>query len=370
VEAWIALYMDNPADLEIGYKHPSDLNLTLCGNGRDLGSGYSCIFAGWNNTRTAILRQTEEKAATDQVKMINPSRRNLDFQRHWYYLRVDKVGNKIRYSVDGSPPLEFEDPQPLSGGQIALWTSHNNGIMAARVRVWYEQATEVQPPPVILPSLPSEGGAGGGTTPGGWQTVTVDGRPALVSDFEEGVDGWTRRDLAEGPYLTVDTDTAAHGKGSLRVTNSVTGGHFTLYAGVQQFDAVKFPRLAFAYRLSPDVKVNWYFKLNSRWHVLGFTAPDQPGASVESLGVVENVTADGAWHEAEIDLLARLREKYGDAATLALEDLSLASPKVEYLRSGIGGNSLGATYHLDHVRLTGADGTTAEDAAAVVKREM
>jgi len=360
VEAWVALYMDNPADMEVGYKHPSDLNLTICGDGRDLGSGYSGLFAGWNNTRTALLRKAEVKVATDQLRMVNPSRRNLDFQRHWYYLRVEKEGRRIRYSVDGNPPLEWEDPEPLPGGQIALWTSHDNGLMVARVRIWYQQASEVQPLPAIPPPAPA--------TPGGWIAGPSEGRWALVSDFEEGIDGWTQRDLPEGPFLAVDDATAAHGRRSLRVTNPVTGGHFSLWAGVKEFDAVRFPRLRFAYRLGPEVKINWYLKTQGRWHVLGFTAPDQPGPGVEPLGMVEDVVADGAWHEAEVDLLARLREKYPEAASLPVQDLCLASPRVDYLRSGIGGNPLGATYHLDHVRLIGAEGTTAEDAAAVVKR--
>lgn len=364
VEAWVALYMDNPTDMQVGYRHPSDLNLTICGDGRNLESGYSCLFAGWNNSRTAILRHSEVKVATDQLKMVNPSRLNLDFQRHWYYLRVEKEGRRLRYSVDDSPPLEFEDPDPLPGGQIALWTGHDNGLMVARVRIWYQQVAEGRPPLTIPPPAPA---APRGWTAAPWGAVPG-GRLALVSDFEEGIDGWTHRNWPEGPYLAVDATTAFHGQRSLRVTNPVTGGHFSLWVGVRKFDAVKFPHLAFAYRLGPAVKTNWYLKIQGKWHVLGFTAPEQIGVEVEPLDPVENVVADGNWHEAEVDLLARLRRKYPAAASLEVEDLCLASPRVDYLRSGIGGNPVGATYYLDYVRLVAAADATPEDVAAVEQR--
>ena len=34
--------------------------------------------------------------------------------------------------------LTYDDPEPLSAGQMALWT-YNNGLMLARVQVFYEK---------------------------------------------------------------------------------------------------------------------------------------------------------------------------------------------------------------------------------------
>jgi len=357
LEAYVALYMDNPADMQVGYSHPSDLNVAICGDGRDLSSGYSFVFAGWNNTRSAIFRRDELVVQQPGLMMKDPRRVNLEFQRHWYHLRVDKSGPRIRFAVDGQA-LEFEDKDPLPGGQVALW-SYRNGIMVARARIWYEEASAV----VWPASIPRPEAA-----PGGWQTIS-DGGVSLVSDFEAGVDLWTTKGRAEGPLLSVDDTTSAHGQRSLKVLNPVTGGDFSVWVGVQSFDAVRFPRLAFDYRIGPDVKVNLYAKVKGQWVVIGFTDPDQPGEGVRSLGSVEKVVADRQWHTAEVDLLGRLRMLYPNDGSLEVTELSFASPRVEYLRSGLGGNRWGSFFHLDYFRLLGAADTTPDHAGAVVLRE-
>jgi hypothetical protein len=40
--------------------------------------------------------------------------------------------------VDGQKALEFDDPNPLSGGHLGLWSHAKNGIMVARVRIAYK----------------------------------------------------------------------------------------------------------------------------------------------------------------------------------------------------------------------------------------
>jgi len=142
LEAFVALIMDLPE--EPGYSSPSDLNCTICGDGRMLKSGYSFIYAGWNNTSTRMLRREQIVAQDDNVKFDNPVSMNLDFQRHWFYLRVDKIGDKVIYSVDGKPIFEYEDPNPLDAGKVALWT-YNNGLTIARVRIAYEGGGRATP---------------------------------------------------------------------------------------------------------------------------------------------------------------------------------------------------------------------------------
>ncbi|MDP7250001.1 MAG: hypothetical protein QGF00_10395 [Planctomycetota bacterium] len=106
-----------------------DYNITLCADGEDLRSGYSFIFGGWMNKKTAIVRKSEVVAETNKP-LINANQ----LHRKWYILRVTKRGSEFSYSVDGQPVLSFDDPQVLTGRRFAVW-SHNNSLMVARVRV-------------------------------------------------------------------------------------------------------------------------------------------------------------------------------------------------------------------------------------------
>lgn len=132
-EFWAALEMDTSPNRG-GYLHPSDINCTLAGDGRNLCSGYSFIFAGDNNTVTKILRGNLVVAQTDQVRLVNPTTGNMEFHRHWFHIRAVKVGPDLFMAVDGRWVLHWRDPQPLAGGHIAVWTYNNNGILIARAR--------------------------------------------------------------------------------------------------------------------------------------------------------------------------------------------------------------------------------------------
>jgi len=129
---WSGLIMDLPA--APGYSDPSDLNCTIGGDGRDLCSGYSFVYAGDHNTCAKIMRGNDVVAETPEGHFINPISANADFHRHWFKTRVHKRGGHIEYYVDDELLLEYDDPQPLSGGGIALW-SYNNGVLISRVRI-------------------------------------------------------------------------------------------------------------------------------------------------------------------------------------------------------------------------------------------
>lgn len=131
-EFWAGLEMDTEPRYG-GYTHPSDINCTIAGDGQNLCSGYSFVFAGDNNTKTKILRGNQVVAETDKVRFVNPTSRNMNFHRHWFHVKVVKYGPDLYMSVDGKWVLNWRDPQPLSGGHAAIW-SYNNGIVVARVR--------------------------------------------------------------------------------------------------------------------------------------------------------------------------------------------------------------------------------------------
>lgn len=109
----------------------SDVNLTICGDGSSLASGYGFVLGGWNNTKTAITRNGRVVAESKYTLPKN-------IHRRWFYLKITKRKGHLKYYIDHKLVLEYIDPRPLPDGQAALWT-WQNGLMVARVRMAAEQ---------------------------------------------------------------------------------------------------------------------------------------------------------------------------------------------------------------------------------------
>ena len=133
LEYWGAMMMDLTAAPH--YEHPSDLNAIICGDGRNLCSGYAFVFAGDNNTVGRILRRGGTVAETPKFTFHNPVGANTKFHNAWFHSRVERTGGRLRFSVDDRAPLEFEDPEPLEDGHVGIWTHQGNGILIARARI-------------------------------------------------------------------------------------------------------------------------------------------------------------------------------------------------------------------------------------------
>jgi len=112
------------------YHYASDINAVICGDGRDLRNGYNFVFGGWDNRASKILRNGAPIAQTTKFRFP----RDYSQHRKWFYFKVQKRGSRLRFFVDNKLALEANDPQPLAGDRVALW-SWNNDIMVARVRV-------------------------------------------------------------------------------------------------------------------------------------------------------------------------------------------------------------------------------------------
>ena len=110
-------------------QYARDYNLAICADGRDLSSGYSFVFGGWGNTRTAIVRKTEVLA--EETEPVIDTR---GLHRRWYVLKAQKAGQRLQFYVDDKLVLSCEDPKPLTGRRIAVWSAENS-IMVARVRI-------------------------------------------------------------------------------------------------------------------------------------------------------------------------------------------------------------------------------------------
>lgn len=141
VEVYCASIMDR-ADFP-GYSHPGDLNLTICGDGQRLDSGYSVVLAGWNNRKTALLRRGRVVAENPSVRFNDPTNMNMGFHRHWFHVQVSKRGECVTVLVDGRPVITYDDPNPLPGGRVAVWAYKpgGGGILVARARLSAEHVS-------------------------------------------------------------------------------------------------------------------------------------------------------------------------------------------------------------------------------------
>ena len=137
LDIWAALGMD--LDRGPGYSHPSDINATICGDGENLCSGYSFILAGENNTSTMLLKGTKVVAQNPEMVFTNPTSGNMGFHRHWFHVRVEKLGPKLTMYVDDQRALQWTDPEPLDGGHIGFWSYQANRPLIARAMVSYER---------------------------------------------------------------------------------------------------------------------------------------------------------------------------------------------------------------------------------------
>ncbi|WP_224364103.1 hypothetical protein [Hyalangium versicolor] len=131
-------------EFDVRSEYPEgDVRLELFGNGIDPASGYVLVHGGWNNSLSVIARQDlnappmrslEQKAQQAAQKLGLPSAdlvksgvyeadtkvrvesNTLPVQvGRTYHWRIERRGTVLRWSIDGQPFLELNDPFPLKG---------------------------------------------------------------------------------------------------------------------------------------------------------------------------------------------------------------------------------------------------------------
>lgn len=341
VDLFAAIQMD-ANESPVGYRRPSDINVTICADGKDLGSGYSFIFAGWRNTQSAILRQGKVVAKSSEARLFQPTRTNNDFHRHWYHLRIIKRKHLLQFYVDDLLVCEYYDEQPLPAGRVAFWT-FKNGLVIARARIAYENTAPAEPfPPVLRPASSSQTASNvkiAGSTDG------------VFHDFEGQLHGWSGQSKNGGSLLSLDGSTAARSRQSLKIQNPISGGDFLAWTTFAPVDLEKNPLLRFDYRLPPTVKVNLIVRVNGSYCLITFTGGDQPDDRRPTLGSIPNVAADSQWHTAEINLFHALRSRFPAVPSFTLDGVAFSCPDETYLRCGIGGNYWGSAFHIDNFQV-------------------
>ena len=145
-------------------EYPSDAAVTICGDGKNLGSGYTFIAGAYDNSCSVLMKNGVEVARSTAKEAIMPRLTdgrpgNEDMHRRWWFARVEKTGSVVNCYLDDNLVLTYDDKTPVAGGQTAIWT-YNNGIMLARVQLYFERekrAILVQNPvsPAKKPSVMS-----------------------------------------------------------------------------------------------------------------------------------------------------------------------------------------------------------------------
>lgn len=145
--------------------------------------------------------------------------------------------------------------------------------------------------------------------------------------------------------------------GALQMTNTHAGS-FGVDAKVSPFDALKEGDLFFDYKLTPDVKVNLFFHINSNYYGVIFSGPDEVRPGTVRLGKIADVVADGHWHRAHVPLRQWLQGVEPLTSAFKVDGVIIGNwDNSEWLMAGIGGNPTGAKWWMDNWTLaaTGAD---------------
>jgi hypothetical protein len=155
----------------------------------------------------------------------------------------------------------------------------------------------------------------------------------------------------------VDRETSPAGSSSLKVTNVNSYGSFGVTAFDTSFDVTVYPIIQFDYRTTAEVKTDIYVKAGGRWYSIGFTDDANDFAykrvNISSIGRLEGIQQDGAWHTARFNLWDMLRTRTREHI---VDEIVLADWDVPgTMRLIPGHNRSGASYWIDNF-VIGRDG--------------
>ncbi|BCM91034.1 hypothetical protein IAD21_02898 [Abditibacteriota bacterium] len=311
-------YVATPMDLTRGERSPMDLNISV-GDGRNISSGYSFAFAAQNREKNIIWRGNSIAIEKPFEMPAGAGETHQD----WFYVRLERRqtlrGVHFKWSVNGKTLGEYDDNAPLkNANRLAFWTK-NGAMSLARVRLWHDGLMPLAPAPRSAKS----------------QKVA----------FPNSLDGFTARGegRAASAQLAMVKDAGAT---ALEISNPRDGGDWTMYASRRPFDvSAKNGILSFAYRATPDVKVNLYALVAGLWREIAWTGgASRPEDNQPALGAISSVMADDKWHNARFDLEAALQRN--GLSGNKVEAIAFAVPSRDYLRQGLGGNAEGTKYWL------------------------
>jgi len=129
VDCYMGIKMEAPGGPET-YRC-RDLNVVLCGDKANPRSGYSFILGGDGGVKTQLLRNGAVVAECPDIRV--PPGYGIHHQ--WHHIQAARIGHSIRLDLNGRPVFRYEDPDPLPGGYVGLWT-RNSGVLVPRVTIY------------------------------------------------------------------------------------------------------------------------------------------------------------------------------------------------------------------------------------------
>ncbi len=314
---------------EPGYGHPGDLNISLAGDGKTPASGYSFVVAGWDNTRSRLLRGTQVLAENhgEDAVFQDTTNTNSKWHRKWFYIRAEARravqggvrGVLLTLTLDDNEILRAFDPKPLpnweKGGRVAFWTLDST-LMIARAKVEAQRLGAKSLPAGLLDATP---------------------RPLLATS-------------APQPVLSGDDASAvvsALKSGGWKIQNPQSGGVFEVQLGEKLREITPQTRLEIDAAIPQNVHIDAYIRQGDALSTLEMSGAQTPDAMALSLGQMKRV--GDKW---SFDLGAALQKRAPNQKTWKIDALSLGARQGDaYRHAGFGGNALGASYQLSGWRL-------------------
>lgn len=320
---------------EPGYGHPGDLNISLAGDGKNLSSGYSFVLAGWDNTRSKLMRGSQVIAENtgSEAYFQDAISNNMKWHRKWFYIRAQarravkdgKSGVELRLTLDDNEILRAFDPDPLPhwerGGRVAFWTLDST-LMIARAKVEAQQM-------------------GAKTLPAG---LLNDAQGSLVITSKE-----FERVVVPVPGDGASSAVVTKQKAGWKIQNAASGGIFSVQLGLTALEVTPQSRLEIDAQIPEGVKIDAYIQLGDAMSTLEMTGNQRPDAMALPLGKMTR--AGNKW---SFPLGAALQKRFPNQKAWKLDALSLGARHGDAYRwLGFDGNALGASYQVSGWRLVG-----------------
>lgn len=330
--------MDLPK--EPGYSHPGDLNISLCGDGKNPASGYSFIVAGDSNTRMQIRKgsQVVAERSDEAIRFQNTTNHDMRWHRRWFYIRVEaqrtvkngKNGVLLALTLDDERLLEWFDPNPLpswqKGGRVAFWTVDST-FMIARAKI--EART-----------------MGARSLPTGLMSVEVpEVKPVSTSPNV----------LKPAPVVEegVVTAVVAQRDGVWTVTDPVAGGVFAVNLNTAPIQATISTKWEMEAQVPEDVKVDLYALIDDQWYTVKLTGNQKPDAMAPNIGQATRTSGTKpGFSKFRFDLGAALAKELPGTTSWKINALRIGAMHGDpYRWVGFGGNTAGDSYRIASVKI-------------------
>jgi hypothetical protein len=312
------------------------VNFSFLTDGRDIFSGYTFLYGGFNNEGSYLYRRRTRVAKNGDVRF-NPFDKSDwdaaidDEHLFWRRFRFEKVGRRLRVFLGEVPVFDHEDEADdmPAGGHVALWTVRN-GVMYARLN-------------------------------SSAQRVRMDAAKYVLD--EPG-----RHDLAWRPLSPAAVRTEPSDGGQVRVVNRFGGGTFAVVHPLPEpVDLAKTPWMRIPMDIPSGAKVNLHLQVNGRHYIHALTAPldetyrvlgdasvlpprVRPAWRLYASQALQDPVVGGEPRDTirgvvEINLLEEVRRRCPHAGRYRLATLIVGNTShSDYLVAGLGGNAAGASY--------------------------